>query len=246
MTSDSHLFLGRLSGMLGHLLPADKDIHQELVRYSVDVSLPSFKEGESMVEWWGHVFDKPDKYPALSAMVKCCLFIFHGPRVESSFSLMNEVIDHRSGNMNIPTFNAIQTVKYTLQSREKTAVELFKREDVNGEVDRTLCKNIRSAAATYKRQLQQSLQEKQQQQSMQQVWLPSIWQCSADQKADSRRREEGQAEACGKTAKAGPGDTGPGQEEKKKRPLFALPVPTHTHLLCCLILVLLLYWPTVY
>ena len=32
--------------------------------------------------------------------------------------------------MHISTFNEIQTVKYTLQSRKKTAVELFKREDV--------------------------------------------------------------------------------------------------------------------
>ena len=70
--------------------------------------------------WWGHVFDKPDKYWLNAAS------IFHGPIVESSFSLMNNVIDQRSGNVNISTFNVIQTVKYTLQSREKTAVELFR------------------------------------------------------------------------------------------------------------------------
>ncbi|KAK5913132.1 hypothetical protein CesoFtcFv8_002946 [Champsocephalus esox] len=53
--------------------------------------------------------------------------------------------------MNVSTFNAIKTVKYTLQSRGKTAVQLFRREDVKfGEVDRTLCRNINSAAATYK------------------------------------------------------------------------------------------------
>ncbi|KAF3860132.1 hypothetical protein F7725_000387 [Dissostichus mawsoni] len=144
--------------MLRHLLPADQDIQRELVRFNVDLTIPSFKEGESIVEWWGHVFDKPDKYPSLSAMVKCCLSIFHGPRVESSFSLMNEVIDQRSGNMNVPTFNAIQT--------GKTAVQLFRREDVKfGEVDRTLCKNINSTAATCKRQQKMNQKEKQQQQS---------------------------------------------------------------------------------
>ncbi|KAJ4929459.1 hypothetical protein JOQ06_005067 [Pogonophryne albipinna] len=164
--SQATIQLKRLSGMLRHLLPADQDIQRELVRFNVDLTIPSFKEGESMVEWWGHVFDKPDKYPFLSAMVKCCLSIFHGPRVESSFSLMNEIIDQRSGNMNVPTFNAIQTVKYTLQSRGKTAVQLFRMEDVKfGEVDRTLCKNINSAAATYKRQQKMNQKEKQQQQS---------------------------------------------------------------------------------
>ncbi|XP_034058946.1 uncharacterized protein LOC117537731 isoform X2 [Gymnodraco acuticeps] len=164
--SQATIQLKRLSGMLRHLLPADQDIQRELVRFNVDLTIPSFKEGESMVEWWGHVFDKPDKYPSLSAMVKCCLSIFHGPRVESSFSLMNEIIDQRSGNMNVPKCNAIQTVKYTLQSRGKTAVQLFRMEDVKfGEVDRTLCKNIKSAAATYKRQQKMNPKEKQQQQS---------------------------------------------------------------------------------
>ncbi|KAJ8009977.1 hypothetical protein DPEC_G00069770 [Dallia pectoralis] len=60
----------RLSGMLRHLWPVDQDIQRKLVRFNVDLTLPSFKEGESIVEWWGHVFDKPDKYPSLSAMVK--------------------------------------------------------------------------------------------------------------------------------------------------------------------------------
>lgn len=147
--------------MLGHLLPAGSDTHQEILRYNVDLSLPSFKNGDCLVEWWGHVFEKREKYPALTALVKCGLSIFHGPRVESSFSLMNDIIDHRSGNMNVSTFNAIQTVKYTLQSREKTAVEFFRRDDNKyGEVDRTLCKNIRSAGTTNKKQQQQSLLEK--------------------------------------------------------------------------------------
>ncbi|TNN24033.1 hypothetical protein EYF80_065844 [Liparis tanakae] len=67
--------------MLRHLLPADQNIQRELVWLSVDLTSPSFKEVESIVEWWGHVFDQPDKYPSLSAIVKCCLSIFHGPRL---------------------------------------------------------------------------------------------------------------------------------------------------------------------
>ncbi|KAK5895544.1 hypothetical protein CgunFtcFv8_009229 [Champsocephalus gunnari] len=59
--SQATIQLKRLSGMLRHLLPADQDIQRELVRFNVDLTIPSFKEGESMVEWWGHVFDKPDK-----------------------------------------------------------------------------------------------------------------------------------------------------------------------------------------
>lgn len=73
-------------------------------------------------------------------LVKSGLSIFHGPRVESSFSLMNDVTDSQSRNMNVLTFNAVQTVKYNHQAREKTGMELFRREDVRyGEVDRVLC-----------------------------------------------------------------------------------------------------------
>lgn len=119
--------LGRLSVMLRHLLTADQDIQRELVWFNVDLTVPSFKQGESIVEWWGHVFDKSDKFPSLSVMVKCCLSIFHVPRVESSFTLMNDVIDQKSDNMTVQTFNAIQTVKYSLQTTGKTAVQLFRR-----------------------------------------------------------------------------------------------------------------------
>ncbi|KAL6473244.1 hypothetical protein MHYP_G00194320 [Metynnis hypsauchen] len=131
--SQATLQLKRLSAMLNPLLPEDQDLSRELVQFSVDLTLPRYKEGDGMVDWWGHVFHQPGKYPALSALAKCCLSIFHGPRVESSFSLMNEIIDQRSGNMNVETFNAIQTAKYVLQSRGQTAVQMFERSDSSGE-----------------------------------------------------------------------------------------------------------------
>lgn len=74
-----------------------------------------------MVEWWAHVLAQT-LYPALGNVVEGALSVFHGPRVESSFSWMNDIIDTRSTNINISTFNAIQT-------RQKTAVEMFKWED---------------------------------------------------------------------------------------------------------------------
>ncbi|KAL2089343.1 hypothetical protein ACEWY4_014031 [Coilia grayii] len=152
--SQATIQLKRLGGMLSHLLPENQDLQRELVHFNVDLTLPRYKEGDRVVEWWGHVFDQPGKYPTLSALVKCCLSIFHGPRVESSFSLMNEVLDQRSGNMNVETFNAIQTVKYTLLSRGQTAIQMFRREDVKfGEVDRMMSKNISTAAATYRQRL---------------------------------------------------------------------------------------------
>lgn len=148
--SQGPIQLKRLSGMLNHLLPSGCDVHQEILKFSVDLALPVFREGDCFVEWWHHVFQK-EKYQALTALVKSALSIFHGPRVESAFSLMNEVLDNKSGNMNITTCNAIQTVKYNHLARGKSAMELFRREDVRyGEVDRVLCKNIQTAGTTDK------------------------------------------------------------------------------------------------
>lgn len=113
--------LKKLSAMLSHLSLAGSDLHQEIMRYNIDPCLASFKEGDDMVEWWAHVLAQT-LYPALGNVVKGALSVFHGPRVESSFSWMNDIIDTRSTNINISTFNAIQT-------RQKTAVEMFKWED---------------------------------------------------------------------------------------------------------------------
>ena len=44
-------------------------------------------------------------------------------------------------------------LKYTLHSKQKTAVEMFKWEDARfGEVDKRLCRNIRSAGTVDKTQ----------------------------------------------------------------------------------------------
>ena len=96
------------------------DVH----RYQVDINLPSpYKEEKDETalcidQWWGAV-KVMDKYPALSKMALATLTCFHGPQVESSFSMMGDILDSRSGRMNIETYGAIQTVKYHLKAREK-------------------------------------------------------------------------------------------------------------------------------
>lgn len=149
--------LKKLAAMMKHLIPAESDVHMEIIKYNVDPCLAPYKEEEDVVEWWTHVM-KTGRYPALNQVVISALSIFHGPVVESSFSLMNTIIDTRGTNMNMSTFNAVQTVKYLLQSRQKTAVEMFGRTDVKfGEVDRRLCRNIQSARTTDKAQRQRNL-----------------------------------------------------------------------------------------
>ena len=60
------------------------------------------------------------------------LTIFLGPRVESSFSVMGDVMDKKFGRMNVSTYSAIQTVKYSLKAKtfhtfRPKSVQVFQR-----------------------------------------------------------------------------------------------------------------------
>ena len=63
------------------------------------------------------------------------LTIFHGPKVEISFSVMGDVMDKKSGRMNVSTYSAIQTFKYSLNAKTSHAfrpksVQMFQRSDL--------------------------------------------------------------------------------------------------------------------
>lgn len=113
--SQAVIHLKKLATNLQHFTDPESDVHLEIMGYSVSPDLASFSEGEDIVTWWAKVFNS-QKFPALSKVVKAALSIFHGPLVEASFNLMGDIIDPKSSNMAIPTFNAFQTVKYTLKS----------------------------------------------------------------------------------------------------------------------------------
>ena len=87
----------------------------EVRRIVVDSTVPSIVDSDGndvkCLDWWIQV---KSKYPTIFKMATSILSIFHGPRVESSFSVMGDVINNKSGNMNVETLDAIQTVKYSL------------------------------------------------------------------------------------------------------------------------------------
>ena len=82
--------------------------------------------------WWWQL---NEKYPVLSKLSLAALTVFHGPRVESSFSVMGDVMDKKSGRLNVSTYSVIQTVKYSLAakaskiSKKQRSVQIFHRED---------------------------------------------------------------------------------------------------------------------
>ena len=82
----------------------------------------------------------------LSSVVKGFLSIFTGPTVESSFRMINDIIDSRSGRTEIDTYSSIVTVKYQLKSARVTASSKFYRKDIlRDPVDKKRCYYIGTA-----------------------------------------------------------------------------------------------------
>ena len=89
-------------------------------------------------------------------MVMSVLSIFHGPKVESSFSIMCDVIDKKANKMKDKTFSATQTIKYSLQAKHpgccsSRAVKVFSRADKHySPVNSALVTDMRNAHAMQK------------------------------------------------------------------------------------------------
>ena len=113
--------------------------------------MPLPEETERLDIWWNKVF-KTKRYPVLSSLVRPCLSIFTGPMVECSFSVMNDIIDSRSGRMEIDTYSAIVTTKYNIKSTGKSAAIKCNRKDILGDpVDSTLSYYMRTSSSCYQK-----------------------------------------------------------------------------------------------
>ncbi|XP_035828664.1 uncharacterized protein LOC118478686 [Aplysia californica] len=126
-------------------LPETDDFLRQLNSYHIDNELPDVEASFKLEldEFWNTVIKK---YPAMTDMVKKCLSLFTGPKVEQSFSLLNNVLDSTSNRMAISTAEAYQRVKYFLLAEKTTSVSHFYRDDIKfSPVDQSLCHHIQSA-----------------------------------------------------------------------------------------------------
>ena len=124
----------------------------EIQKYVTDSELPLPEEKERLDVRWNNVF-KTNRYSVLSTLVRPCVSIFTGPMVECSFSMMNDIIDSRSGRMEIETYSAIMTKKYSLKSSKFLK---FNRKEILQDstryiVDSTLLYYMRTSSSRYKK-----------------------------------------------------------------------------------------------
>ena len=87
------------------------------------------------------------------------LTIFHDARVEKSFSVMGDIMDKKSGRMNVCTYSVIQTVKYNLNAKtshtfKPKSVQLVQRLDrLKSPVVSEVVEGIRNFKKVYKNEL---------------------------------------------------------------------------------------------
>ena len=93
------------------------------------------------------------KYPALSKVATTAFSIFHGPRVESSFSSMGNILEKKRSQLNVETYDAYQTVRYYLTANKQTACGVFDMDAVDKDIvmHRRLYHNLRLSASRYKK-----------------------------------------------------------------------------------------------
>ena len=89
----------------------------------VDPLLPSIirkdREGNDIevrcLDWW---ISLEFRYPKCFKMATIVLSIFHDPRVDGSVSGMTDIIDSKSGRLDIQSYHAMQTVKYAMMANQ--------------------------------------------------------------------------------------------------------------------------------
>jgi hypothetical protein len=133
-----------LARALPNVVHADElgELRSEVRSYTVDscirnngwleLFLKKKKHNEERIDtdWWTKVFQimgpgtKKEKYPILSKLVKALLSIFCGPVVESSFNIMDDILESDRSSMSVENYEGISRVKYGLKKRGTTAVKM--------------------------------------------------------------------------------------------------------------------------
>ena len=108
--------------------------------------LPSLQSNQRIDNWW-HLVSQTKQYPLLCKASLALLTCFHGPKVESCFSEMNDILDPQSSRMHVETLSALHTIRYRLKSNSKVSIKYFARNDPAFDpIDPALCTNFRLAS----------------------------------------------------------------------------------------------------
>ena len=118
----------------------------------VDQDLPTMDDKQRLDVWWAQIF-RMGKYPELTKLMKSAISIFTAPHIECSFSVMNNVITHKTARYDISTFAAYQRVQYNLKAQNTTSLKLYHRPDIQfSPIDKSLAYHLQTAHGRHKSQ----------------------------------------------------------------------------------------------
>ena len=105
-------YMLKLPGLVLNVLKEDQlaAFQLEARNFQVESKLPPYAEGQRVDEWWGQVA-ATNNFNHLARVCLALLTCFDGPQVESTFSVMSQILDPQSARLNITSLHAIQTVK---------------------------------------------------------------------------------------------------------------------------------------
>lgn len=151
----------------------------ETIKYNVDADIKQladdFKPTENIdTGFWVKVFtlesfDRP-RYPAMKSLVTALLTIFSGPLVESSFNIMDDIVEKDRASLTVENYEAVAIIKCTLRKRNLKGHTM--------KVDSTMKRSCINAYSTYRAHLQKKKELKQLQ--LQQKLSVSVLQLKAE------------------------------------------------------------------
>ena len=119
-------------------------------------------------------FNKP-RYPAMKSLVTALLTIFSGPLVESSFNIMDDIVEKDRASLTVENYEAVAIIKSTLRKRN---LKIH-----NMKVDSTMKRSSINAYITYRAHLQRKKELKQLQ--LQHILSVSVLQLKAEKAINS-------------------------------------------------------------
>ena len=106
----------------------------EADKYTVDLQVldlaSSYKEEKMStdIDFWLKVsglktFNEP-RYPVLQILISALLSIFSGPLIESTFNIMDDIVEKDRSKLTVENYEAIAIVKTTLKRQNVSAVKM--------------------------------------------------------------------------------------------------------------------------
>ncbi len=113
------------------------------------MTLPQITERARVDSWW-NVVRKTERYPVLCKLALSALCPFHGPQVESAFSVMSNIMQAKSANLSVETYESYQAVKYNLKAMQVSAIQHYSRNTKESPVNIQLCRNVKLSSKRYR------------------------------------------------------------------------------------------------